>query len=147
MGPTHLPLPDRPHDVDARVELDALVGCDPERPRDQRCLLGVAERLLADDAGVSLRSSRQKFPAPGMSGGKPGGLGTFIRNPGAATQTRLGMTTSGTPFANGDVLRVLSPGGGGYGDPRERDRAAVKRDLIEGKITAQAAREIYGLLD
>src|SRR3954471_9530628 len=101
-------------------------------------------RLLADNAGVSLRSSRQKFPAPGMAGGKPGGLGTFIRNPGQANETRLPMTTSGTPFANGDVLRVMSPGGGGYGDPRSRDRAAVRRDLIEGKISVATAREIYG---
>jgi len=54
------------------------------------------------------------------------------------------MTTSGTPFANGDVLRVMSPGGGGYGDPRERDPAAVKRDLAEGKISAAVARAIYG---
>ena len=73
----------------------------------------------------------------------PGGLGTFIRNPGTASEPRLPMTTSGTPFANGDVLRVVSPGGG-YGDPRERDAAAVKRDLVEGKISAAVAREVYG---
>ncbi len=101
-------------------------------------------RVLADNASVSLRSSRQKFPAPGMAGGKPGGLGTFLRNPGTPGEIRLAMTTSGTPLANGDVLRVVSPGGGGYGDPRDRDPAAVKRDLIEGKISAAAAREIYG---
>jgi N-methylhydantoinase B len=101
-------------------------------------------RVLADNASVSLRSSRQKFPAPGMAGGQPGGLGTFLRNPGTPGETRLAMTTSGTPLANGDVLRVVSPGGGGYGEPRERDPAAVKRDLIEGKISAAAARGIYG---
>jgi N-methylhydantoinase B len=54
------------------------------------------------------------------------------------------MTTSGTPFANGDVLRVMSPGGGGYGDPREREPAAVARDLVEGKISVEAARTLYG---
>jgi N-methylhydantoinase B/oxoprolinase/acetone carboxylase alpha subunit len=43
------------------------------------------------------------------------------------------------------VLRIVSPGGGGYGSPRERDPAAVKRDLVEGKISEAAAREIYGL--
>jgi N-methylhydantoinase B len=101
-------------------------------------------RILADGAGVSLRSSRQKYPAPGLAGGRPGGLGTFVRNPGAADETRLPMTTSGTPLANGDVLRVMSPGGGGYGDPLARERAAVRRDLAEGKISLQAARDIYG---
>ncbi len=102
-------------------------------------------RLLADNATVSLRSSRQKFPAPGMAGGQPGGLGTFLRNPGTPQEVRLAMTTSGTPLANGDVLRVVSPGGGGYGDPRERDPAAVKRDLMEGKISVEAARGIYSV--
>jgi N-methylhydantoinase B len=102
-------------------------------------------RVLADNASVSLRSSRQKYPAPGMAGGNAGGLGTFLRNPGTADEERLPMTTSGTPLANGDVLRVMSPGGGGYGNPRERDRAAVERDLGEGKISAAAAREVYGL--
>ena len=102
-------------------------------------------RVLAENAGVSLRSARQKFPAPGMAGARPGGLGAFIRNPGAPTETKLGATTSGTPLANGDLLRVMTPGGGGYGDPRERDPAAVRRDLLEGKITPHAAREIYGV--
>ena len=93
--------------------------------------------------GVSLRSSRQKFPAPGLAGGEPGGLGTFIRNPGLPDETRLPMTTSGTPFANGDVLRVVSPGGGGYGKPAERDPAAIEHDLVEGKISLAAARAAY----
>jgi N-methylhydantoinase B len=102
-------------------------------------------RVLADDASVSLRSARQKFPAPGLAGARPGGLGAFIRNPGAPDETRLGLTTSGTPLANGDVLRVITPGGGGFGDPSQRDPAAVKRDLIEGKISPTAARDIYGV--
>jgi N-methylhydantoinase B len=102
-------------------------------------------RVLADGAGVSLRSARQKFPAPGLAGGLPGGLGAFIRNPGMPSETRLGQTTSGTPLANGDVLRVITPGGGGYGPPTERDRAAVAEDLAEGRISAAAARDVYGI--
>jgi len=104
-------------------------------------------RVLADDASVSLRSARQRYPAPGLAGGQPGGLGAFVRNPGTPEETRLGLTTSGTPLANGDLLRVITPGGGGYGDPHSRDPAAVKRDLVEGKISAAAAREIYGRKD
>jgi N-methylhydantoinase B len=102
-------------------------------------------RLLAENASVSLRSARQRFPAPGLAGGLPGGLGAFIRNPGPENETRLGLTTSGTPLANGDVLRVMTPGGGGYGDPSRRDPEAVERDLREGKITEKAARDIYRL--
>jgi N-methylhydantoinase B len=145
---SNLPIEAMEMEFPLRIERYELVT-DSGGPGKFRGGMGILRdmRLLADDAGVSLRSSRQKFPAPGMAGGRPGGLGTFIRNPGTASETRLGMTTSGTPFANGDVLRVMSPGGGGYGDPRERDPAAVKRDLVEGKISATAAREIYGRHD
>jgi N-methylhydantoinase B len=102
-------------------------------------------RLLADNASASLRSARQRFPAPGLAGGKPGGLGAFIRNPGMPNQTRLGLTTSGTPLGNGDLLRIVTPGGGGYGDPSEREPEALKRDLIEGKVSDRAAREFYAV--
>ena len=104
-------------------------------------------RVLAENATVSLRSSRQRYPAPGLSQGQPGGLGAFIRNPGQAAEARLPLTTSGTPLAHGDVLRVISPGGGGFGDPRERERRAVLRDLREGKISEDAGRGMYGVGD
>ena len=42
---------------------------------------------------------------------------------------------------------TASPGGGGYGDPRTRDRAAVHRDLRDGLISAAVARDVYGLDD
>ena len=142
---SNLPVEAMEMEFPLRIERYELVT-DSGGPGKFRGGMGILRdmRLLADDAGVSLRSSRQKFPAPGMAGGKPGGLGTFIRNPGTASETRLPMTTSGTPFANGDVLRVMSPGGGGYGDPREREPAAVARDLVEGKISVEAARTLYG---
>ena len=145
---SNLPVEAMEMEFPLRIERYELVT-DSGGPGKFRGGMGIVRdmRLLADNAGVSLRSSRQKYPAPGMAGGTPGGLGTFIRNPGTANEERLGMTTSGTPFANGDVLRVMSPGGGGYGDPRERDPVAIRRDLAEGKISAAAARELYGLKD
>jgi N-methylhydantoinase B len=44
----------------------------------------------------------------------------------------------------GDVLRVRTPGGGGYGDPRLRDRAAVRSDVDNGYLDQDQANEIYG---
>jgi N-methylhydantoinase B len=40
------------------------------------------------------------------------------------------------------VLTV--PGGGGFGDPRERPREAVREDVRNGLVSARAARAIYG---
>jgi N-methylhydantoinase B len=47
--------------------------------------------------------------------------------------------------AAGDRLCLISPCGGGYGDPLERDRDAVREDLIDGYVSRTSARTHYGL--
>jgi N-methylhydantoinase B len=143
---SNLPIEAMELEFPLRIERYELV-CDSGGAGKFRGGLGVLRdmRLLADNASASLRSARQRFPAPGLAGGKPGGLGAFIRNPGMPNQTRLGLTTSGTPLGNGDLLRIVTPGGGGYGDPSEREPEALKRDLIEGKVSDRAAREFYAV--
>jgi N-methylhydantoinase B len=44
----------------------------------------------------------------------------------------------------GDRFLLQSAGGGGYGDPRRRDRASLVRDIAEGYVSAQAAEKDYG---
>jgi N-methylhydantoinase B len=41
-------------------------------------------------------------------------------------------------------VSLRTPGGGGYGDPDERDPEAVRRDVRLGKLSAEAARDAYG---
>jgi N-methylhydantoinase B/oxoprolinase/acetone carboxylase alpha subunit len=58
-------------------------------------------------------------------------------------------TASPSKFTNivlepGDEVLIDSPGGGGYGDPRERDPERVARDVKQGFVSVQAARERYG---
>jgi N-methylhydantoinase B len=45
----------------------------------------------------------------------------------------------------GDRFRVMGAGGGGRGDPRTRDPAAVREDVIDGFVSAEAAGAIYGV--
>ena len=52
---------------------------------------------------------------------------------------------SGVTLRTGDQVKILMPGGGGYGDPLARDRATVRRDVEEGFVSEAAAREAYGL--
>jgi N-methylhydantoinase B len=47
----------------------------------------------------------------------------------------------------GERFLVQSAGGGGYGDPRERDRAAIAQDLAEGYVSSDAVREDYAVPD
>ncbi len=48
------------------------------------------------------------------------------------------------PLAPGDSVRLWSPGGGGFGDPRTRDLDAVERDLDQGIVTPECAEAVYG---
>jgi N-methylhydantoinase B len=45
--------------------------------------------------------------------------------------------------AAGDRLCLISPCGGGYGDPRERDQDAVRADLADGLVSRDSARQLY----
>lgn len=50
------------------------------------------------------------------------------------------------PLKAGDRVRVRTPGGGGYGDPLERDPALVVEDVLLGRYTAEAVRELFGVV-
>ncbi len=49
------------------------------------------------------------------------------------------------PLKAGDSVRVGTPGGGGYGDPRERDPELVRRDVELGYYTPEQARDLFGV--
>ncbi|GAB3596883.1 hydantoinase B/oxoprolinase family protein [Microbacterium tumbae] len=54
------------------------------------------------------------------------------------------VTDTWTTLSTGESLACIIAGGGGYGDPHERDRAAVATDVREGRISADIARDVYG---
>jgi N-methylhydantoinase B len=58
----------------------------------------------------------------------------------------LGGLVDGEPLAAGQVLRVVTTGGGGWGDPLEREPELVRLDVIQGKVSVAAAREEYGVV-
>ena len=85
---------------------------------------------------------RIDHPARGRAGGQAGAATSL----GLDDQTR--MRGKGKQFVpHGRKVMIACPGGGGYGDPAKRDRAAVRRDLAYGYISADVARRVYGLTD
>ena len=64
-------------------------------------------------------------------------------NPGRDDERHM-LKASRLPLRRGDVVRTMTGGGGGFGDPGERNREAVRADVRNGHVTPQAAREIYG---
>ena len=84
-------------------------------------------------------------PAFGLFGGGPGGLNFIrLRYPDAHTVVpRNKDLITGVP--KGTVYHQVASGGGGYGDPAKRDRALLAEEVKNGVISAEAAREQYGL--
>jgi N-methylhydantoinase B len=120
------------------------LACDSGGPGRFRGGLGQdVEIELTGDRGamLSLLVERVRHPARGVLGGAPGATSRVVWN-----GRDVGFPLKGkSPIAASDRLRVRYPGGGGFGDPRERDRAAVRTDLEAGLISEAAAREVYGL--
>jgi N-methylhydantoinase B len=66
-----------------------------------------------------------------------------VLNPG--TEREQEVATQGRyELAKGDAFDLQSAGGGGYGDPKKRDRAALARDIAEGYVSRAAAERDYG---
>lgn len=81
----------------------------------------------------------------GVDGGR-NGSGNYIqivRADGSVTEP-TGLAAR-LPLRQGDVLRLVTGSGGGWGDPRQRDQDLVRRDLCAGIISERTAREVYGL--
>ncbi|WP_321854406.1 hydantoinase B/oxoprolinase family protein [Paraburkholderia tropica] len=72
-------------------------------------------RNLGENVVLSLSSERQTVAASGSGGGHSGAVGMFILDPDTPEERRLPASAADVPFAKNQVLRVLTPGGGGYG--------------------------------
>ena len=101
-------------------------------------------RILVDDVSWARYGDRQKFSPFGLFGGKKGGKGQFLLNPGTDKE-RIARSKGLDQLNAGDLVSLRLPGAGGYGDPGERDLKALLRDVRDGKVTATSARQDYGV--
>ena len=104
-------------------------------------------RLLTTDARYSLLSDGAVVPAFGVLGGFSGvPVAAWIERNGRKEDFSTPGKVAGHPLSEGDAVIVRSAGGGGYGDPLDRDAGRVAADLNDGYISPAAAREIYGVV-
>ena len=89
---------------------------------------------------VSSIADRTVYPAPGLLGGQAGATGEVFLGDG----TRLHAKAL-VDLKPGDVVHVNLPGGGGYGNPFERDAEKVRWDVIDGYISLEEAERKYGV--
>ncbi len=99
---------------------------------------------LLEEATLQIRSDRRKFRPYGLYGGQPGTPASGVLNPDTEPQdmpSKFMMTAQ--PH---DVYRLVLAGGGGYGDPLERDPERVANDVREDKLSVDYARREYGVV-
>lgn len=114
----------------------------------QRGGLGIDRQLeiLQDEVKYTGLGDRHKFRPWGLEGGLEGAAGGFYRVQRDGTVTKMGHKTTSFPMKKGDVIRVVTPGAGGYGDPKKRPAEYVLKDVIEDKVSVDAAKKLYGVV-
>jgi N-methylhydantoinase B len=95
-------------------------------------------------ATFTVLSDRDHEGPHGLFGGDTGRKAYYILNPDGGTSDLRELTSKCVvDIAAGDTVSFQTPGGGGYGHPSERDPALVLKDVLNGKVSSQRAREIY----
>ncbi len=127
-------------DTPLLVKERALIA-DSGGPGRQRGALGRREVFwVPDDAyapsgpvTLAMQSGRFRLPPEGLFGGKPGAKAQFLVN------GKAGNPYGITRLRAGDTVVMDAAGGGGYGEPGERDPAALTRDVVEGRVSRRNA--------
>jgi len=105
----------------------------------------VRELEVQEDCLLTLRSSGHRSASWGLAGGEGPAVSRTTINPDRPDAQKLAAIDT-RELKAGDVLRVERSGGAGCGSPHERDPEAVWRDVLDGYVSAAAARECYGVV-
>ena len=102
--------------------------------------------LLEEKADGFLFGERGKYPPPGVVGGQPAALNrfTYQQDDGDHTPPMISKMV-GIKLKKGQRVHLETPGGGGYGQPFERDPKAVARDVALGFVSAGNSQEKYAV--
>jgi N-methylhydantoinase B len=102
-------------------------------------------RTLSDSYFLSV-ADRAILACWGVEGGRAGQPFRVTVDPGGPQERVLPGLVDDEPIPAGTLVRVETTGGGGWGDPLDREPARVVLDVIQGKVSARAAREDYGVV-
>jgi N-methylhydantoinase B len=104
------------------------------------------EYLNLADARFSIRSMKHIIAPNGCAGGSVGRTGDIWINPDTSEAKRLPTRYADYPLKAGDMFRLDTPGGGGHGDPLDREPERVLADVREGAVSREAAERDYGVV-
>ncbi|HEU5159796.1 MAG TPA: hydantoinase B/oxoprolinase family protein [Streptosporangiaceae bacterium] len=102
-------------------------------------------RMLRDAHYMSI-ADRSILSCWGVNGGRAGRPFRVTIDPGGPREREMDGLTDAEPVRAGEVIRIRTTGGGGWGDPLDRDPAAVADDVRDGKVSVAGARDDYGVV-
>ena len=109
--------------------------------------LGYCKEIRALTGGHFMSiADRSILSCWGLNGGRAGQPFRVTIDPGGPAERVLEGLCDHEPVAPGEVIRIETTGGGGWGDPLEREPAAVLTDVVQGKVTPDAAAADYGVV-
>ncbi len=106
----------------------------------------VRDIRLLTDCTLATRMDNARFPPFGANQGSAGAPGRMLLNPGTEGETELHPVDEGIALKAGDLLRVETCGGGGWGDPFNREPERVQTDVREGYLSVTRAEADYGVV-
>jgi N-methylhydantoinase B len=101
--------------------------------------------LLRGDATLVVRRDRHDFAPWGLRGGLPADRSRSLLHRRNGEELDLPSKIV-APMSQGDHLEVFTSGGAGYGDPLERAPESVLEDMLDGRVSRQAAEAVYGVI-
>ena len=102
--------------------------------------------ILAETTMCAIRIDSVQNPPWGIDGGRSGRHGVAVVNPGTPEEVVLNPLSDGNMLKKGDILRIETGGGGGHGHPYDRPAERVLEDVLDGFVTVDAARALYGVV-
>jgi N-methylhydantoinase B len=102
-------------------------------------------RMLKDGHFMSI-ADRSILACWGVKGGKAGKPFEVVIDPGGPAERVVEALADDEPVRAGEVIRIRTTGGGGWGEPLERDPELVVRDVVWRKVSAAAALSDYGVV-
>ena len=103
----------------------------------------IRDTQFLEPGGFSIEGDGNKYPPRGLFGGLDGSPGAMLLNPGTEREESLPSKIPYRKTVAGDTIRTIRPSGGGYGDPLERDPAAVREDVLDGYVSEKTADRHY----
>lgn len=121
---------------------------DSEGAGEMRGGVGITREIAAIGHTATLggRGDRNRIRPWGLASGREGSGSRYLKIHGGGRAEQLPSKFQGVLLKPGERIIIETAGGGGWGNPLEREPALVQRDVVNGILSIKRAREVYGVI-